>query len=432
MRVSMICVERFINDEHTFSQISKGFIYIFGVILIFSAMSKDVKSLRKSAKYGFFAILILIFLVIFKALISSYTLTREDEASFTYNFIQLPEVETFNTSLAIIILSFSFHTYTFQIYDCLEEKETKKMMICCSVGVLISTLCFMFVGSTLYFLYGENLKIEAEEIYSMFDKNTSGVLINIAFAISVLMSFPLSFFSVKNYIFYLTPYLVEGVKKIFCCSKNESDNHENNHDNANNSHDNLGFNKQKSINDDEEDKRTNQLPKFHKESNNTIDEEVDENKDIEDSFKTNDTLIDFKNRNENWHFVKIDRIEEVKEEDECRKSSKDQNSNSANSDSDDGDDNVNKDKFEKLNEKNDVNQKLSGLETQKEHVEINNNHNIHVNHDNHNHNHHSHHHPELSTLAKDIITIVVFVGILLCCTMFQNLKYVSYFFILFI
>lgn len=227
-----------ILNENVSNNISQEYFLIFlSLILVFSVFSNDVNSLKSTAKYGFYAILCTILLVAANVLSTCYSETMIANNSYDYNFFSIPKIQDFNNSFAIIVLSFSFHSYTFSIYECLEQRTTGKMMISSQVGILISTLSYMFVGGSIYLIYGQSV-IEMSDITKLLSKNTFGLLINMFYATSVLMSFPISFFSLKNYIFYIIPYFKDffiSIGNIISCKKATHTNHQvknpNNYDN---------------------------------------------------------------------------------------------------------------------------------------------------------------------------------------------------------
>lgn len=185
------------------------------IVLVILSMSNNVKSLQSSSYYGFYAIVVMVGLSLLMVSITSLEEPRLEQLDFDFNYFSFQAGSS--QSIAVIILSFSFHTYTFSIYDCLEKPTTKKMMVSTSVGVLISTLCYLIIGSTIYVSYGEKIN-EYSKISDILGSTTIGFFINLAFCINVLMSFPISFFSVKSYAFYAIPLIVGAIKEL-CARK---------------------------------------------------------------------------------------------------------------------------------------------------------------------------------------------------------------------
>lgn len=112
--------------------------------------------------------------------------------------------------IACIILSFSFHNYTFSLYECLDSPDTKKMIITSSVGIMISILIYLIVGTIDYIMYGESIK---DSILDTLGFSPLAVLENISFVLNVVMSFPVTFSAVKNYIILLLQLLITAIKE---------------------------------------------------------------------------------------------------------------------------------------------------------------------------------------------------------------------------
>lgn len=184
------------------------------IILVLLSLSNDVKSLQSSSYYGFYAIIVMVGLSLVMVSFTSLEEPRLEQLDFDFNYYQF-QSGAFQ-SIAVIILSFSFHTYTFSIYDCLEKPTTKKMMVSTSVGVLISTLCYLIIGSTVYVSYGEMIN-SSTKISDILASTSIGFFINAAFCINIIMSFPISFFSVKSYAFYAIPLIASALKGL--CAK---------------------------------------------------------------------------------------------------------------------------------------------------------------------------------------------------------------------
>lgn len=236
-----------LRDVFNISEAEKAqnFYIIIGLYLLLAAisLSENVKGLQRSAFYGFVAIIYMIFLVFINGLFQANEDIRIDSAYFDVNYNQIIGTNNEITDkLAIIILSFSFHSYIFPIYECLNKPTTKKMMISCSLGILISTVAYIVIGAGLYIGFGSHV-YDRTEIYEVIKFNKIGFGIVFFYCVSVVMSFPISFFSVKSYTLYVLPILRDLITKLICKHKVEHiEEDEKNTLNKSNHHDNLHIN----------------------------------------------------------------------------------------------------------------------------------------------------------------------------------------------
>ena len=172
------------------------------IILSFLSLSTDAKKLTKAAYYGFYAIIYLV-IMLFCMLIynGEYDTRIDDNAYFEYNYLTINTNFDITNQLAVIILSFSYHSYIFSIYDTLYEPTTEKMVVASNMGILFSALVYVCVGGSLYITFGTYI-VNSLGIYHLLSQDNFGIFINIFFCISVSMSFPISFFSLKAYAYF--------------------------------------------------------------------------------------------------------------------------------------------------------------------------------------------------------------------------------------
>ena len=199
-------------------------IIMFAIILIFMCFSNDIKSLKTSSKYGFYSIILIIIVNILSTLYYSYISSRLYPKSFLHNFFinNNSSLNDINTSLSIIILSYSFHTYTFNLYEMIENKTPPKMMLSSNLGVLLSTFIYLFLSASVFIYFGQRLTIV--DLAVEYSKTAFGTAVVLAFSFSVIMTFPISFFSLKNYFFYFLPYIWLFIKNPKKYLYSESDN----------------------------------------------------------------------------------------------------------------------------------------------------------------------------------------------------------------
>jgi amino acid permease len=189
---------------------------VLSVLLIIYCYQKDVSGIKAAAYWGVFGINLLLFLVLYDLLSASKADVLYDWTKL--NIISLDKNPTNIIScISCIILSFSFHTYTFSIYECLSEKNTKSMLITTGVGLFASMMIYLLFGCVGYILYVD----QVDEYYILNRQHDSvlNYLENIAFVVNVVMSFPLTFFSLRHYFTFLVQILLTLLVEKFECLK---------------------------------------------------------------------------------------------------------------------------------------------------------------------------------------------------------------------
>jgi len=190
---------------------------VLSLLLILYNFKNDVSGIKSAAYWGVFAILLLLFLVLFDLLWAS-------KNDVLYDWTKLNVIVLDNNSnniiscISCIILSFSFHTYTFSIYECLSEKNTKSMLITTGIGLFVSMMIYLLFGCVGYILYVDQI----DEYYILNRQDVKyGTILNymgnIAFVINVVMSFPLTFFSLRHYFTFLVQILLTLIVEKFEC-----------------------------------------------------------------------------------------------------------------------------------------------------------------------------------------------------------------------
>jgi amino acid permease len=181
-----------------------------GVILLLYCYQSDISGIKKAAYWGVLAIIFYTMICIADLLYSSWT---EDMEMMTkhkdYLAVDFTNYDIYSC-IACLVLSFSFHTYTFSIYEVLESTDQRKMMITSAVGIFMSIIIYCLVGCIGYLLY-ENAITD-----SILDNMTYGgisIFENIAFALNVVMSFPMTFSAVKHYVIFLIQLSATMIKK---------------------------------------------------------------------------------------------------------------------------------------------------------------------------------------------------------------------------
>lgn len=199
-------------------------LFLLFFILSFFCLSENIKSLKASAQYGFVAIILMIGTCLMITLVNSASqLSENDWKNKQFNFFGILKHESNEivNRIAIIVLSFSFQTYTFSLYDSLQDRSPYNMMVSTSYAVVTSTLCYIIVGAILYLNYGESV-LEYESALILLSKTKFGFLILFLFSVNILMSFPISFFSVKSYTLFVIQLAWDKVSTYHKNYKNKS------------------------------------------------------------------------------------------------------------------------------------------------------------------------------------------------------------------
>lgn len=88
------------------------------------------------------------------------------------------------------------------------------MKITASIGILASLFIYLLIGSIVYILYGKIL-IDSMLDTMKIDPDSSTLILleNIAYVINVIMCFPITFASLKNYLIYSISLAATSLKK---------------------------------------------------------------------------------------------------------------------------------------------------------------------------------------------------------------------------
>jgi len=165
---------------------------VLSILLIIYCYQNDVSGIKSAAYWGVFGINLLLFLVLYDLLSTS-----KRDVLYDWHKMNLFDLDENSNNIiswiSCIILSFSFHTYTFSIYECLSDKNTKSILITTGIGLFASMMIYLLFGCVGYILYVD----QVDEYYILNREHDSvlNYLENIAFVVNVYMSFPLSFFS---------------------------------------------------------------------------------------------------------------------------------------------------------------------------------------------------------------------------------------------
>lgn len=83
------------------------------------------------------------------------------------------------------------------------------MIVTSSIGIFISMLIYLLVGTIGYILYGNKI---SDSILDSMGFSNFGVLENISFVVNVVMSFPLGFSAMTHYLMFLVEIIVTLIR----------------------------------------------------------------------------------------------------------------------------------------------------------------------------------------------------------------------------
>ena len=205
----------------------KVYSIILGIILFFFCYKQDVNIIKSAAKYAVFAVLFFflmtildfIFAVISQDRLISLDSQWNDEKKYDillglnqskYKFSE--RLSNIITAVACIILSYSYHIFTFSIYGCMGKISRKQFFITTSISVLITTIIYLICGTIGYLLYYDYLK---DSILDAMQETWLSSLLSLANVISVIMTFPITFSAVKNYFILFMGILITLIRDFF-------------------------------------------------------------------------------------------------------------------------------------------------------------------------------------------------------------------------
>ena len=204
----------------------KIFSIILGTILFFFCYKQDVNIIKSAAKYAVFAVLLFFFLTILDFIIavlsqnrlislnSLWNKEKRNDILFGLNQSKYnsDRISNIVTAVACIILSYSFHIFTFSIYGCMGKISRKQFFITTSVSVLITTIIYLICGTIGYLLYYDYL---TDSILDAIQETWLSSLLSLANVINVIMTFPITFSAVKNYFILFIGIMITLIRDFF-------------------------------------------------------------------------------------------------------------------------------------------------------------------------------------------------------------------------
>ena len=190
----------------------KIFTVVLGVLLFFFCYKQDVNIIKSAAKYAVFAVLLFFGVTILDFIVavtsqsrlisinSEWNKEKKDEILYGLNnsekYSLNERISNIISAVACIILSYSFHIFTFSIYGVMGKISRKQFFITTSVSVFITTIIYLICGTIGYLLYYDTLK---DSILDAIQETWLSSLLSLANVINVIMTFPITFSAVKNY-----------------------------------------------------------------------------------------------------------------------------------------------------------------------------------------------------------------------------------------
>ncbi len=177
---------------------------ILGAVLLYYCHKKDVSVIKKSAKFAVSGVVLFFILTLIDFVVCIVEHSNKDmfeiEGDKLIHGLNVPSnnnrLGDIITAVACIILSYSFHIFTFSIYGCMGRISRKQFYLTSSVSVLIVTTIYLICGTIGYLLYYDTLN---DSILDAIDNSALSTLLSISNLLSVIMTFPVTFAALRNY-----------------------------------------------------------------------------------------------------------------------------------------------------------------------------------------------------------------------------------------
>ena len=204
----------------------KIFTSMLGLFLFFFCYKQDVNIIKSAAKYAVFAVLSFFVVTIIDFIYTvlsqnkliklddEWNKEKKDEILYGLNNSKYPFSERLSniiTALSCIILSYSFHIFTFSIYGCMGKISRKQFFITTSISVLITTVIYLICGTIGYLLYYDYL---TDSILDAVQESWLSSLLSLANVVNVIMTFPITFSAVKNYFILFVDIMITLLKDL--------------------------------------------------------------------------------------------------------------------------------------------------------------------------------------------------------------------------
>ena len=180
------------------------FSFIIGIILFIYCFKQDVSGIKTAGHYAFLGVILFFFITIYDFLTKIYsgdiiveqkTIKLNDLLwGISYSFHEKL------TAISCIILSFSYHIYTFSIYGYISDFSIIQFWSTATFTVIISAFIYIICGICGCLLYYHYL---TDSILDAIGNDLTHNLLSLAFCLNLIMTFPITFAALKNYFCFL-------------------------------------------------------------------------------------------------------------------------------------------------------------------------------------------------------------------------------------
>ena len=193
------------------------FLYIvLGIVLYIYCFKKDVSGIKNAAYYAFLGIILFFILTI----VDFFYSIREEDIIQTLQNLTIKDilwgmddnVYSKLTSIACIILSFSFHIFTFSIYGCMGEITIYEFIITSTITIFLCATIYLICGIFGFLLYYNNLY---DSIIDAIGDKFLNTLLSLSFCMNIIMTFPITFTGLKNYWILLFEVYLTKIRDFF-------------------------------------------------------------------------------------------------------------------------------------------------------------------------------------------------------------------------
>lgn len=189
---------------------------LLAVILMFYCYRQDVSGIKKAAYWGFIGIILFFLLTMVDFFYTVYKgdSLHEEEIILFNNPKNTSTVSDIVCAISCLILSFSFHVYTFSIYNCMGSSNLRRFMTTASVGIFLSTTIYLICGTIGYLLYSSSI---SDSILDSIGSTVLNTILSLANMINVIMTFPITFNALKHYYCFVIEIILTKLRDCFRC-----------------------------------------------------------------------------------------------------------------------------------------------------------------------------------------------------------------------
>lgn len=189
---------------------------LLAVILMFYCYRQDVSGIKKAAYWGFIGIILFFILTMVDFFYTVYKgeSLHEEEIILFSNPTYTSSGSDIVCAISCLILSFSFHVYTFSIYNCMGSSNLRNFMTTASVGIFLSTIIYLICGTIGYLLYSSSI---TDSILDSIGSTVLNTILSLANMINVIMTFPITFNALKHYYCFLIEVILTKMRNCFRC-----------------------------------------------------------------------------------------------------------------------------------------------------------------------------------------------------------------------